>query len=140
MEVDGVSSGGLGGLPVEETALLTGIIRKFESGIPEGHLHTLIYVCQCAGLITRRYVFQVRADVPYSEELDLSIAMLLWHNAIQIRRNRIFTDLHAPAFPALSGGSLDKLLSLSYDDLKGLAVGHHSGRDAVAQEVRQDGQ
>lgn len=132
------------GVGPEGSAFLISLIRRFEPGITEGHLHTLIYAAQSLSRIDRRYNFQFRGMVPFSEDLDMSIAMLLWQNQILIRDNRIRAardswsarPAWSPTPAALMGiGSLDKLLALSYDALKVLAAMLHLEQDLQKSRV-----
>lgn len=122
-------------LGAEESAFLISLLCRFDTGVSEGHLHTLVYVGQALGRILPKYGFQFREMVPFSEDLDMSIALLLWQNRIQIRDNRICVarewgrTLAPAAALAASPVSLDKLLALSYDALKVLAAMLHVEQD-----------
>lgn len=116
----------------EESALLVSVIRRFEAGVTEGQFHTLIYVGQKLGLASTRYEFNFQQFWPFSEELDLKIAMLIWNNSVLIRDNRIRAAAPAAGSsvpPGVGPASLDKLADLSYDSLKFLAAVLHLERD-----------
>ena len=118
---------------------LISVVRRFENGVTDGHLHTLLYVGQKLKLLDARYEFQFQQFVPFCEDLDLKIAMLLWSSSVSIRDNRIravpSTVSGDPDSMRLAG-SLDKLILLSYDSLKFLAVALHLEQDL--QKSRQE--
>lgn len=130
---------------LEESVFLMDVIRRFESGVTEGHLHTLMYVGQKLNFLPPRYEFQFQQLVPFCEDLDLKIALLLWNNAVCIRDNRIRVVSRPAAgrAPAAmsdcvvqAGLSLDKLIAFSYDALKCMAVMVYMERDL--QKSRQE--
>ena len=124
---------------IEETGALMGVLRRFDTGVTEGHLHTLLYVGQKLRLIEPRYVFDFHGLMPYSDALDLEIAMSIWNSVIRIRDNRI----HAATRERIKVGSasLDKLIALSYDTLKFLAASLRLEEDLQKsrQEVKEGG-
>lgn len=122
------------GVESEEAAFLIEVIRRFESGVTEGHLHTILFVGQKLGLLAPRYQFQFQQLVPFCEDLDLKIALLLWNNAVCIRDNRIRSVSNPP--PGRAVASLDKLIAISYDCLKFLAAMLHLEQDL--QKSRQE--
>lgn len=133
----------------EESAFLISVIRRFEGGVTEGHFHTLLYAGQKLARVSPRYHFGFQQLLPFSEDLDLKIALLLWNNVVCIRDNRIRAaspgpDGSAAGAPAeAEARSLDNLSGLSYDALKVLAAVLHmeqdlnkSRQEAVAMAVR----
>ncbi len=117
----------------EESVFLISVIRRFEGGVTEGHFHTLLYLGQKLNRIPSRYNFRFQQLLPFSEDLDLKIALLLWNNAVCIRDNRIRAAAPGPEVPVegvpAESGSLDKLAGLSYDALKVLAAVLHMEQD-----------
>ncbi len=123
----------------EEERFLLSLVRRFDGGVTEGHLHMLIYTAQKLNGLPARYDFQFQHLVPFSESLDLAIAMVLWNQLLRIQDNRLWevrgsamrreglAGIGAPS--AASSGVLDKLAGLSYDALKLLAVMVHLERD-----------
>jgi len=135
------------GSAAEESAFLSLMIQRFDHGVTEGHLHTLLYVGQKLRLIPVRYEFQFQHLVPFCEDLDLKVAMLLWSNSICIQDNRIRAVRPPPpgrkGVWAVDVSCLDKLFALSYDALKFLSVMLHLEQDlqksrpeAIKQAVR----
>lgn len=112
------------------SAFLVSLIRRFEGGVTEGHFHTLLYVGHKLDAAAPKYDFGFHQFLPFSEELDLKIAMLLWTSAVRIRDNRIrAAGGPAPVSPVEWPASLDKLMRLSYDHLKFLAAVLHLEQD-----------
>ena len=117
------------------SAFLISMVRRFDSGVTEGHLHTLVYIGQKLKLLPCRYDFQFQQFLPFCEELDLKIAMLLWNNEFRIQDNRIRSarqrrgESSAASFTAFTGPGVDKLIALSYDSLKFLAAVLHMEHD-----------
>lgn len=125
------------GVTREEERFLLALIRRFDGGVTEGHLHMLIYSGQKLGVLPTRYDFQFQHLVPFSDALDLGIAMLLWNQSLKIQDNRLWEvrgshprgTAGEPVAGDSASASLDNLLGLSYDALKLLAVMLHWTQD-----------
>lgn len=128
-----MGGGGPGG-PSPEDEFLLSVVRQFETGVTEGHLHTLVYAGQKAGLLPPEWDFEFQHMVPFCEALDLRIAMLVYNGDVSIRNNRL--RAHRPGTSSLAPGCLDKLTVLSYDALKLLAAILHMEQDL--QKTRQE--
>ena len=116
---------------------LLSLIRRFPDGVNENHLHTFLYIAQELELAGVRYRFYFQHVIPFSEQLDLEIAMLLWGGDVSIKQNRIRANDDSRVIHDVNDLlKLDKLFAFSYNKLKALAAMIHMERDM--QKTRQE--